>query len=309
MRGRPAAKLLALAAAVFVAAPSKSAPKSKPLEWTFSKRTQAEPVTGMLFPADMPPVRYPKGYHGCSAEEKERIQAAWSLAHFYMWRADGLLRYLDRDGLRREVLWTDGYTPQLKNGQGNSLQYSPRAWFGPYRLDQFHKVRGAVQKTWEERFLGRTFTVKCRTNSGQGAHPCYKTNPQTGSRPGANHIVLGTINFCAGWLDKSISWRAKGVIHEVFHWLKLSGSALWVSDIHDYYEGSCLSYRGARSLYGDKAAYIANHGGCNGRNYQRTAINNDNYALFVYMFGKAVWSGQTVSGAPMTGFPSQGFDW
>lgn len=259
---------------------------------------------------DMPAVRLPKGYDGCNSEEKEKIQEAWKQAHFYMWRTNQVMDYLDRRDKHRKAMWSDGYVPQIKNASGSYLNYSPRGWFGPYDDDRFQKVRGAIDKVWHERFLGKTFTVKCRTkDSNKGAHPCYNINPQTGNRPGANHIVFGTINFCKGWFDDSVSWRAKGVVHEVFHWLKLPNSALWVSDIHDYWAGSCLKYRAANSLYGDEAAYIANEGGCKGWNYNRTPINNDNYALFAYMFGKAVWNEKTVSGDAMTQFPSKDFKW
>ncbi|MBD1847710.1 hypothetical protein H6F89_30825 [Cyanobacteria bacterium FACHB-63] len=259
---------------------------------------------------DMPAVRLPKGYDGCNRDEEEKIKQAWKQAHFYMWRADQLMDYLDRHDKYRKEMWSDGYVAHIKNGDGKYVNYSPRGWFGPYDGDRFQKVRGAINKVWHERFLGKTFTVECRTkDSNKGSHPCYIKNPQTGNRPSANHIAFGTINFCKDWFDDSVSWRAQGVIHEVFHWLKLPNSALWVSDIHDYWAGSCLKYRAANSLYGDEAAYIANEGGCNGWNYNRTPINNDNYALFAYMFGKAVWDGKTMSGASMTQFPSKNFKW
>lgn len=290
--------------------PIPPASTPKPLALVFSQRTKTDPVTGYEFPSDMPNVRFPSGYDGCSAEEKTKIKEAWAVAHFYMWRADQVMNYLERNESRRQEMWVDGYVNQIENNQGQYINYSPRGWFGPYDNKRFQKVQGAIHKVWSDRFLGKTFTVKCRTkDSNKGAHPCYVNNPQTGNKPGANHIVYGTINFCQGWFDDRTSWRAKGVIHEVFHWLKLPNSALWVTDIHDYWEGSCGKYRAARAMYGDRAAYIANEGGCKGWNYNRTPINNDNYALFAYSFGKAVWEGKTVNGDTMTQFPSKSFNW
>lgn len=290
--------------------PTKPAPAGKPLALVFSGNSASNRIEGYDFPTDMPAVRWPEGYTNCSASEAQKIRQAWVFAHYYTWRTQQVMEYLVRSESRRSRMWNDGYVAQIKDASGNYVNHSPRGWFGPYDEKRFSRIRASIDKVWDERFRGTTFTVKCRTNdSNTGAHPCYRNNPQTGSQPSANHIVYGTINFCNGWFDKPVSRRAKTVVHEVFHWLRIPGTGWWVADIHDYWSGSCLQYRAARALYGERAAYLASDGGCKDWNYNRAWRNNDNYALFIYMLGKAIYDRKAVNGMPMTQFPSSGFKW
>lgn len=289
------------------AKPANPGLAGKPLALVFSERTEKEPRTGLYFPADMPAIRWPD-FDGCSADDRNEIYEAWALAHFYAWRADQIMQYLSRNSSHRQHLWDYEYI----NDHGKAPDYdnaSMRGWFGPYDGKRFGHIRDSVAKVWNERFRGRTFTVKCRNNAGnRGAHPCYRKIPSTGHYPSANHIVYGTINFCSGWFDERVSLRAKTVVHEIYHWLKVPHSAYWVSDTHDYWI-ACGRYRTARPLYGELAVYVANFSGCRDRNYERAWRNNDNYALFSYMFGRAVYDGKTVRGLDFTQFPGPDFKW
>lgn len=282
----------------------------KPLAFVFSERTREDPRSGYMFPIDMPAIRWPKGYTGCSTSDKQQIHEAWALAHFYAWRAHQTMQYLDRNEEHRKRMWNYDHI----NDYANAPSYenvSMRGWFGPYDGKRFVQIRDSIEKVWDKRFRGTTYTVKCRRNEGnKGAHPCYRKIPVTGNYPSANHLVNGTINFCDKWFspNRRNSLRAKTIVHELYHWLKIPKSGYWVSDTHDYWV-ACGKYRVAGPLYGKKAVYIANYSGCKGRNYNRTIRNNDNYALFTYMFGRAVYDGKTVRGLAFRQFPSSGFKW
>jgi LysM repeat protein len=284
-------------------APTPAPPQSRPLGIEFSVNSRLNRIEGWDFPTDMPPVRWPQVTSSCSASVQQ-IREAWALAHYYTWRAHQVMECVRRFSDRR-IPWNDGYESQIKNAKGQFINYAPRAWFGPYDDKRYDRIRRSIAEVWNGRFLGRTFTIKCRDKDNGGAHPCYQKNPQTNRLPGANHIVLGTINLCAGWFNKEPEVRAKTIVHEMFHWLRVPGTGWWVTDIHDYWTKSCRArhYRAARALYGDKAAFIANNKGCRDFNYNRTWRNCDNYALFIYKLGQAVYTQKTVTGATVTKFP------
>jgi hypothetical protein len=275
-------------------------------------------IEGHQFPADMPPVRWPEGYDGCSRVDLVNIRKAWVFAHYFTWRAHQVMEFIARNDLRRKDLWDDGYIPNIGSLEEKGFtNYAPRAWFGPYDEKRFDRIRESIAKVWKERFLGKTFKVTCRLDDSEAKgspHPCYMINPQTGERPGANHWPIWKINFCESYLNnfnnkslKSLHWRAKGVVHEVFHWLQIPGTGWFVTDIHNYYQDN--RHVSAKSLYGDKAAHIANNPGFNDWNYSRTVLNNDNYALFILMLGRSVYTHKTPTDKPFTQFPSTNFKW
>ncbi len=293
----------------------KALPKPKPIAhpFVFSKRTKVNELIGGKWPTDMPPVRWPKSFKNCSGSDELKIRSAWLHAHFFTWRAHQIMQYLDKQSTkRRKQMWVYEYNRDIGVAP-NYTNTSPRGWFGPYDDKRFSRIRDAIKKVWLKRFRGKTFIVKCRNNDkNKGPHPCYKENPETGNRPAANHIVYGTINFCNKWLSDSRSTmsRARGLVHEIFHWLKIPNSALWVSDRHDYWRSrSCSKYRAVQPLYREKAWFIAHHKGCLSGNYNRTVINNDNYKFLIYMFGRAVFKGKTNYGHEFLKWPGEEFNW
>lgn len=287
---------------VFAPKEQGSGKKPKPLYMAFSKNTKTDSVTGQKFPTDMPSIRWPKGFKGCSAGDKRQIKEAWALAHYYMWRSTQLMNYLKQNASRRKTMWVDGYDPSVANDRGGYRNHSPRAWFGPYNSRRFKDVHGAIDKVWHKRFRGKTFTVKCRVKpSNKGAHPCYLKDPSTGNRPSANHIVYGTINFCKSWFERDKFSRARTIVHEVFHWLKIPGSAYWVTDLHTHCDkGRCKTEK----MYGRaRASHLAHVSGFRDGHYKRATRNNDNYAIFIYMLGRRIYEGD------VTRFPSKSFGW
>lgn len=210
------------------------------------------------------------------------------------------MNYLDQHKQWRKDMWVNGYDPSVVNEAGGYRNYSPRAWFGPYDGGRFKDVRGAINKVFNERFRDKTFKVKCRTkDSDQGAHPCYSKDPSTGNKPSANHILYGTINFCNGWFDtKDAHFRARGIVHEVFHWLKIPGSIYWVTDLHTHCDKCCKTEK----MYGRaNASHLAHVPGIGDGHYERATRNNDNYAIFAYMLGRMTYEEK------LTQFPSPSF--
>jgi hypothetical protein len=264
----------------------------------FSENDPARQVAGISFPADMPDVRMPTGFKNCSASDRIAIERAWALAHHHVWRAQQVMQHINRRTRERGGLWAYGFNNRMKTAQGDFSNWSPRGWFGSYEARRFRLSRRAIDKVWNERFRGRTFEVQCRRVNTDGAHPCSTSQ----RRPAANHIVLGKINFCAdffgSWVNESV--RAQTVVHEVFHWLKIPGSAYWVSDSHDFWK-SCGDYEAVRALYGDDAAFLGMNRGCRDWNHNRAVLTNDNYAWFATMLGTRVHVGL------MRSFPAEDF--
>jgi hypothetical protein len=195
--------------------PAPAPPQSKPLGIVFSVNSRLNRIEGRDFPTDMPPVRWPQVTRSCSTQVHQ-IREAWALAHYYTWRAHQVMECVRRFS-DRTIPWNDGYVSQIKNANGNYINYAPRAWFGPYDDKRYDRVRRSIAEVWNGRFLGRTFTIKCREKDNGGAHPCYQKNPQTNRLPSANHIVLGTINLCVRWFNKGPEDRARTIVHEMFH--------------------------------------------------------------------------------------------
>jgi hypothetical protein len=278
---------------------SSEHPDLKPVYLLFSRNTVREPVTGRRFPQDMPEVRFPSGYQGCSESDKKVIREAWVYAHYHLWRADQVLDWLARNSKWREEAWGHGYNPNAKEYRN----YSPRAWFGPYNGDRFDVVDSAIEKAWG-RIHGKSFKVKCRVKEN-GGHPCYVRNPGGNGRPSANHIVYGTINFCQGFFEsfdkkRSVHFRARTVVHEVSHHLLLKNSRGVVKDTHTHCDnGRC---RTEKMYGGAKASHLARVRGINEGHYKRAIRNNDNYAYFAFFVGRMAYSGD------LTRFPAEGFN-
>ncbi len=280
----------------------------------FSKNSPRNNLKGFDFPEDMPTVNWPAVSSHCDHLEHEKIKLSWVFAHYFTWRAYQVIEFIaNSEKSVRPRLWEDGYNPAYGSDFLGFTNYTPRGWFGSYNEGRFEKIRAAIKKVWQERFLGetsnealKTIQIKCRSDdSGQGAHPCFVFDVA------ANHIKLGTINCCVKWFERGKMTRARLLVHEIFHWLKIPTSVWWVSDSHDYYvtrPGGRWKYMVVDKLYRDKAAYIANHAGPNNKNYERTFRNNDNYAFFIYKIGRKIYDGDEQQLA-ITQFPSTSFNW
>ena len=155
-------------------------------------------------------------------------------------------------------------------------------------------VRRAIDKAFNDRFRGKTFEVQCRQKNKDGAHPCISANPS------ANTSVYGKINFCTRFFGRTELQRAKTVVHEVFHWMKIPKSGYWVTDRHDYWI-SCGRYKAVRALYGDRAIYLGMDRGCRDWNHNRAVRVNDTYAWFATMLGDRIYSGN------LPQFPAEDF--
>lgn len=266
-------------------------PKGKPIGLTFDgKPTKKDPVSGLDFPVDMPPINYPE-FVGCSAEDKKKVQEAWAYAHFSMWRTQQLINYI-ADHSDKAELWRWGYVESDRD-----KNWSPRAWFGSFEDSRFRFqfIHEAINKVWNDRFLGKkySFKVKCREKDNDGPHPCYIKDNDGNYKYSGNHIVLGTINFCPLFFEyPQIRTRATVVIHEIFHWTSAKG--LYVTDTHTHSDkdgGICKTK--TEKIYGiNDALHVATSDGCWGNNtFHReiAARNNDNYAYFIQRFGSAIW--------------------
>lgn len=259
-----------------------------------------DPVTGIDFPADMPPVVWPE-FKGCNAADKLQVQKAWAMAHHHMWRAYQLIVYIENSKWTNE-LWSHGY-----NASNPAANWSPRAWFGPFADKRFRydTVRDGVIMAWNDRFLAKrySFTVQCRRDDG-GAHPCYQNNPGTGRPPSANHIVLGKINFCNRFFDgKDDKDRARTVIHELFHHLAPKGLVIIDTHLHSDWSGAWCKTDSDKMYGTTDAIHLASSKGClgTGLHYEMAARNNDNYAYFILNLGSATYNGS------LKQFPEQSF--
>lgn len=267
----------------------------------FTKPDPKRLIRGWEVPADMPKPRFPAGYAGCSAAEIEAVEAAWVLAHHHMWRTQQVIQQINSSN-RRGDLWNLGYVSKMDGPHGYA-NWSPRGWFGSYDPKRFYKVRRAIDKVWSERFLGgkvdqTAIKVWCRKDTGVA--PC------TGNRDGA-HTGVGTLDVCPAFFRNRGAGNlgdfgnAQFIVHELFHWLKIPKTALWVSDSHDFWRNGC-KYRAAKAVYNDDAAYIGMNGGCYDWNYNRAVLTNDNYAWFAATLGTEIYAERIIS------FPAESFD-
>jgi uncharacterized protein YjeT (DUF2065 family) len=277
-------------------------PQGKPLGLVFNdKAKKKDPVSGLEFPVDMPPIVYPE-FIGCNAEDKKKIQEGWAYAHFSMWRAYQVVNYI-ANHKEKAALWNWGSVT------GDADNWSPRTWFGSFdgSRTHFQLIHEAINKAWHDRFLGKkyNFKAKCREGGSGGEHPCYLKDDKGNYQYSANHILVGTINYCPLFLDRPlISERARVVIHEVFHWLSAKG--LYISDTHSHWdkvEGKCKLK--TEKIYGvNDALHLATSLGCWGDpkpHREKAALANDNYAFFIQRLGKAIWEGR------LTTFPTADF--
>lgn len=265
----------------------------------FSQNNPLRQFAGIPVPDDMPDVRFPVGFKGCSGRDSILIKRGWVLAHHNLWRAQQVMQFIKARTRERDDLWVYGFNDRMKDATGDFSNIGPRGWFGSYEARRFRLARRAIDKVWNDRFLGRTFEVQCRQPDSDGAHPCqtlFKIDPD------ANHIVLGKINFCTDFFQSASTdvLRAQTIVHEMFHWLKIPKSGYWVSDRHDFWK-SCRDYEAVRALYGSDAAFLGMNRGCKDWNHNRAVLTNDNYAWFATMLGSRVYLGAIRS------FPGEDF--
>ncbi len=276
--------------------PPPTESKGKPLGLVFNGvATKKDPASGLDFPVDMPAINYPE-FIGCNAEDKKKVQQAWGYAHFSTWRAVQMINFIASRNNKAE-LWRTGYVAADKGSN-----WSPQAWFGSFKDSRFRFdfIHEAVNKVWNDRFLGKkySFKVKCREKENSGPHPCYIKDDDGSFKYSANHIALGTVNFCPAFFEEKeqpIRNRARTVIHELFHWLSAKG--LYVSDTHTHSDksgGICKTK--SEKLYGvSDALHLASSEGCLGNetlHREMAARNNDNYAYFIQRLGNAIWDGK-----------------
>jgi hypothetical protein len=283
----------------------------------FTPNLPSNMILGHPFPPDMPPVNWPSGYgyEGCGALQRTQINEAWVFAHYYMWRAVQVMQYLERNPSHRRWLWEFGYNSRygsLNTGDKNYSgykNYSPRGWFGSYDESRFRRIREVIEKVWNDRFQSEEneMTIQCKDDIyDKDFHRCYLDPPISGI-----HFPFTTVAFCYSWFQIAPEVRAQKLIHELFHWLLIPGTGMYVSDTHDYYDSEG-TYKGAVPLYGDLAALIANEGlyqYAYKHNYNITTMTNDNYAYFIYVLGSSIYNGLTPMGQPMNQFPSLTFKW
>lgn len=268
-------------------------PTVKPLGLVFNGTAKKkDPASELDFPVDMPAINYPE-FIGCNSEDKKKVQQAWAYAHHATWRAQQLINYIDsRDN--KAALWSKGFVEGDKDAN-----WSPRAWFGEFKDSRyrFRFIREAINKLWNDRFLAKkyNFKVKCREKENAGPHPCYIKDDDGSFKYSANHIAVGTVNFCPAFFeekDQPIRTRAHTVIHELFHWLSVDG--LYVSDLHTHSDkvgGVCKPK--TEKIYGlTDALELATSNGCWGNDTLHREIAaraNDNYAYFIQRLGNAIW--------------------
>jgi hypothetical protein len=208
------------------------------------------------------------------------------------------MQHVNRRDRERSELWSYGFVSRMRDANNAYANWSPRGWFGSYEARRFRLSRRAIDKVFNERFLGMSFEAQCRGDSGlDAAHSC-----NLGDEFPSNHIALGKINFCQRFFaaDRDDFTNAQTIVHEVFHWLKIPDSAYWVSDSHDFWK-SCGDYEAARKLYHDRAAFLGLNRGCRDWNHNRAVLTNDNYAWFATMLGDRVYREQ------MRSFPGEDF--
>jgi hypothetical protein len=278
------------------AAKPKPAPHFAGLQ--FSPNSPTRELFGDPYPLDMPDPVIPGYFEGCSESDIAVVKRAWARAHHHAWRAVQVLEWLNvRDD--RAAVWTFGYDPNIGSYANGFTNHVPRAWFGAFEGERFRQALRTYRKVWQERFLGSAFAIKCRMKDKGGAHPCYTMDVT------ANHIVLGTINFCSGYFDANawIEDQARIIVHEIFHWTTVpEGHGEWITDRHDYWDKCGIGgYHAVQPMYRDKAAYIGANRGCGERNYERAVRNNDNYAFFARELGRRVYDGSVKE------FPDQSY--
>lgn len=251
--------------------PAKDKPKSKGKKnrsLVFSKNTVKEPNTHLMVPTDMPSVRFPKSFKGCS-DKRKRIEKVWLFAHYFMWRADQVMDWLAAQPLKkRKAAWHKG-EPKEKGDMGNS---SPRNWFGPYKQKRFDNVDAAIDKVFTKRFLGRTFKISC------------KAQPKKDPYMNARHDVFGHIVLYDHFFTFGVFEQARILVHEIYHGLVLHNGT-WVRDTHTICGKGCKT----KKHYGEAAAQELSWGGKE-RHYRLAIRNNDNHAFFAKNLGVAIYS-------------------
>lgn len=246
----------------------------------FSTNTIKEAKTELNIPTDMPPVRFPE-IKGCSESNKERLNKVWALAHYYTWRADQVMDWLQSHPEQRADAWSKD-APGKKGDLQNS---SPRNWFGPYGKGRFKNVDKAIEKVFKKRFLGHTFKVVCKE--------------ATDKTPDASHNVFGRVVIYDSFftpnrdmlrlLSKSkISYQALTVIHELYHPLSLRNGT-WSMDTH------CDGYT-CDKFYNEEVLDLSWSN--KKRDYRLAIRNNDNHAFFISTLGDAIRKGKLLQFPP-----------
>jgi len=246
----------------------------------FSKNTTKEAKTNLKIPIDMPPVRFPE-IKGCDKSQKERLNKVWALAHYYTWRADQVMDWLQSHPELRAEAWNKN-APTKKGDLQNA---SPRNWFGPYSNGRFKNVDMAIEKVFKKRFSNHTFKLVCKES--------------TDKDPDASHYVFGRIVIYDSFFHEKhktlerlckskIAYQALTVIHELYHPLSLHNGT-WLMDTHCNGE-KCDKFYNEEVLdlsWGDR-----------NRDYRLAIRNNDNHAFFITTLGDLIHKGKLLQFPP-----------
>jgi len=237
-------------------------------------------------PASMPATPLPD-IEGCSSGQKAFLTKAWRRAHYFTWRADGVLRHIQsRPAGERVALW---------NRDFSSSDDSPavRRWFGVYDAARVAFIAEALNKA-QKRFRMQGDIVKgIRTlRCGSPIAPaqdehidiCPGANPGDDDPPSAYHAPVGTIVICPeAWKhahdaddEDHLNRAARRFVHELFHWLSVH--AKYVVDKHVDGVGG----EEDKKYYGSANA---THLALNKPSW--ASRNNDNYAHFARSVGIA----------------------
>src|SRR5262245_4091222 len=155
-------------------------------------------LAGVTFPREMPDTPMPD-LKGCSSAQEAFLRKVWRRAHYFTWRADGLLQHIQaRPAAERSALWNQDFS-------SSNLSPAVRRWFGPYDKERAAFVTEAVHKA-QKRFqmqgevIRGIKTLRCGSpiapKPDEHIDVCPGTNPGSDGPPSAYHAPVGTIVLC-----------------------------------------------------------------------------------------------------------------
>ncbi|WP_157068850.1 hypothetical protein [Sandaracinus amylolyticus] len=253
-----------------------------------------------VFPAEMPPVRFPP-MSDCHQDECVTIKRSWIQAHHHVWMVHRAIEALNAasPGVRAQA-WA------LRGERGDGTRLSARDssfanWFGEYDADRFGAVRQAINHLWRTFSTGEhglvTLRHRCPHQPQNGGNACFTAI----GNPSAHHSVLGYVNYCPTYFDNGDLAQVETTIHEPLHhvFVELGGILRSIRDRHSHWHGNlCIADLQNGAQYGTAAAehlaqYEADDGGdCSHRS--KAVRNVSNYDGFIRHFGDAFWRGDMV---------------
>lgn len=241
------------------------------------------------YPPTMPSTSYPK-FKSCSSSQKDFLRQAFRLGHYYAWRADRLVDYMDAKAKPEErELWDRDFVA------GQTAVPSGRRWFGRYNHDRLRFVHKALGKV-AGRFAGngkglkRIRKLRCGSPPGnrlaKDAHTdgCPGNNPGGSGPPAAYHAPVGVIVTCGSFWNSAtnpfvsfetrVSEAARTLVHEVVHYVRVGTK--WVWD-----RRRCKEGKKKKKCYGAKRATLLAD-----KKPGWAIRNNANYEYFAWAVGQ-----------------------